>query len=102
MHSAHAFTICLIGLALLLVLTSCDHDRDPVVVDFEVSCAAVSCLNVDVTDSFITEEGTEFIVCEWFCARFRDFDEAFVRLIFERRQDSCFELSSEFVADGIC
>ena len=105
MQSTTMTTVWLGSLFLLLTLalTGCDDDDDdPVAVDFEVACASVSCFNVDVTDSFVTEEGTEFIICEWFCASFRNFDEVFVRLTFERRPDSCFELSSEFVADGIC
>jgi hypothetical protein len=105
MHTTSSAPIWLGKLFLLLVLTltGCgDGDDDRVIVDFEVSCASVSCFNVDVTDSFITDEGTEFIICEWFCASFRAFEDAFVELTFERRPDSCFELRSEFVADGIC
>jgi hypothetical protein len=87
---------------LMLALTGCDADEDSVLVEFTVRCSAVSCFNVDVTDSFITDDGTEFIICEWFCGDYRAFDDEFVELTFERRPGSCFELRSEFVADGIC
>jgi hypothetical protein len=84
----------------VLTCTGCDDDDD--FVDFAVSCTTVSCFNVDRTDSFINDEGTEVIVCEWFCANYHAFEDAFVELTFERRPDSCFELRSEFVSDGMC
>jgi hypothetical protein len=89
-----------ISIVLVLACTGCDGDHD--VAEFDVSCTTVSCFNVDSTDSFISDEGTEFIVCTWSCANYRAFEDASVELTFGRRPDGCFELRSEFVADGMC
>jgi hypothetical protein len=101
-QTRHVLVRGLVSLILLVTLAGCDGDGDPVVVDFEVSCASVVCLNVDETSSFISEEGTEFITCIWLCANFRAFEDHFVQLTFERPVGECFALGGEFIADGIC
>jgi hypothetical protein len=93
---------CLLGAILLFSAVGCDDDDDAVFVDFSVSCSTVSCFNVDEIGSFFDDDGTEHRFCTWYCGNFNDLSEVFVDLVFERPPGGCFELESEFIADGGC
>ena len=98
----HALVHYLVGAVFLISVSGCDDHHHHSIVDFSVSCASISCFDVDETTVFITEDGNEIRTCAWFCADFDVFTDAFVELTFERQTGGCFELVSEFIADGIC
>ena len=98
----HVLARCIVGAILLFSAVGCDDDDDAVLVDFSVSCSTVSCFNVDETGSFFADDGTEHLFCTWYCGDFNGLSEVFVDLVFERPPGGCFELESEFIADGIC
>ena len=98
----HTLARCLFGVFLLVTALGCDDDDHAVLVDFSVTCSTVSCFNVDETGSFFADDGTEQLFCTWYCGDIHGFSEVFVDLVFERPPGGCFELASEFIADGIC
>lgn len=92
----------ILGAIILFSADGCGDDDLVVFVEFGVSCSTVACFNVDETDSFFAVDGTERLFCTWFCADFDGFTGVFVELTFARAANGCFELVSEFIADGIC
>jgi hypothetical protein len=92
----------ILGAILLFSADGCGDDNLVVFVGVGVSCSTVACFNVDETESFFADDGTERLFCTWFCADFDGFTGVFVELTFERAPGTCFELASEFISDGIC
>ena len=86
----------ILGAILLVSADGCGDDDLVVFVSF-----GVSCFNVDATESFFVDDGTERLFCTWFCADFDGFTGVFLELTFERSPHGCFELANEFIADGI-
>jgi hypothetical protein len=97
----HVLARCILGAILLFSAVGCDDD-DAEFVDFSVSCSTVNCFNVDEIGSFFDDDGTEHRFCTWYCGNFNDLSEVFVDLVFARPPGGCFELESEFIADGSC
>ena len=96
--------LCLLVAAGALVLAgACDDYSsswdNPVT--YSVSCDDVSCPGASDRSTY-TSGGDSAITCTWNCADYGDQYLRYVSLDFWSWDGACYELESEYVADGIC